>query len=123
MTPACTGSSSNKRSAVTATARGSRCRETSRITCAGTGRLTLRPFPCRAHESMTGVPDHISVCICTFRRPHLLTRLLEELIAQETDGLFTYSIVVADNDESQSAGAVVRNFATRSAVPIVYCIE
>src|SRR2546429_1797778 len=66
---------------------------------------------------------HISVCICTFKRPQLLKRLLWELAAQETNGLFTYSIVVADNDVSRSAEGVVSQLAAASKIPITYCVE
>ena len=38
---------------------------------------------------------HISVCICTYKRPIPLKRLLDSLKQQETGGLFTYSVVVA----------------------------
>jgi succinoglycan biosynthesis protein ExoM len=72
---------------------------------------------------MTQKPPHITVCICTFKRLALLKRLLEELGRQETDGLFTYSIVVADNDESQSAKSVVAEFAASSVVPVTYCVQ
>ena len=50
---------------------------------------------------------HISVCICTFRRAAMLKRLLVELARQDTGGQFTYSIVVVDNDDQQSARPVV----------------
>jgi glycosyltransferase involved in cell wall biosynthesis len=66
---------------------------------------------------------HVSVCICTYRRPHFLKHLLEELACQETDGRFNYSIVVVDNDRSESAKAVVLDFSAASAVPIKYCNE
>lgn len=66
---------------------------------------------------------HISVCICTYRRPQLLRRLLDSLRDQETDGLFTYSITVADNDSLRSAEAVVLEFAGCSQIPIRYCVE
>jgi succinoglycan biosynthesis protein ExoM len=66
---------------------------------------------------------NISVCICTYKRPQLLQRLLAELDAQDTEGLFTYSIVVADNDESRSAAPLVSAFAATSSVPITYCVE
>ena len=66
---------------------------------------------------------HISVCVCTYRRPPLLKRLLKELGAQETGRLFTYSIVVADNDHLRSAEAVVFDFAAESTIPIRYCVE
>src|SRR5437867_3066558 len=65
---------------------------------------------------------HISVCICTYRRSEWLRRLLLSLQRQRTSGLFTYSIVVADNDVSESARAVVAEFASAAAPPI-YCVE
>ena len=72
---------------------------------------------------MTDKLKHISVCICTYRRPRFLKRLLEGLRDQDTNGRFTYSIVVADNDHLQSAEAVVREFAAASSIPIRYCVE
>lgn len=66
---------------------------------------------------------HITVCISTFKRAVLLKRLLEELDSQFTAGLFTYSIVVADNDSEQSAKQVVTEFSERSSIPVIYCVE
>src|SRR6202022_4183548 len=66
---------------------------------------------------------HIAVCICTYKRPDYLKRLLKELIGQETGGLFTYSIVVVDNDRSESARAVVSDMAASSPIPVKYCME
>lgn len=71
---------------------------------------------------MTSLP-HISVCICTYKRPDCLKRLLDGLGGQETNGLFTYSIVVADNDHSRSAEPVVASFAKSSPISIKYCVE
>jgi len=65
----------------------------------------------------------ITVCVCTYKRPHLLRRLLKELIRQDTGGLFRYSIVVADNDEAKSAEATVAETRTLSNVRITYCVE
>src|SRR5437879_12601236 len=76
-----------------------------------------------ASDVMTDETRHISVCICTYKRPRFLKRLLEELGCQDTGGLFTYSIVVADNDHLQSGEAVVRDFAAASSIPIRYCVE
>lgn len=67
--------------------------------------------------------SHISVCICTYKRPEYLNRLLQKLALQETAGLFTQSIVVADNDAQRSAESVVAEFASTSQVPIRYCAE
>jgi succinoglycan biosynthesis protein ExoM len=66
---------------------------------------------------------HISICICTYKRPELLKRLLAELARQDTQGLFTYSIVVAENDNLELAKAVVSDFAIASAIPATYCLE
>jgi len=72
---------------------------------------------------MSTGPKHISVCICTFRRPHLLKRLLAELEHQVVDNRFTYSLVVADNDSHESARDCVVEFAATSTVPTRYCPE
>jgi succinoglycan biosynthesis protein ExoM len=72
---------------------------------------------------MIAATKHVSVCVCTYRRPDLLKRLLDHLARQETAGRFVYSIVVADNDSAQSAQPVVAEFAARSAIPIRYCVE
>jgi succinoglycan biosynthesis protein ExoM len=66
---------------------------------------------------------HITVCICTFRRVNLLTQLLERLDHQRTDELFTYSVVVADNDSAQSARQVVAAFSSTSGMQVTYCSE
>ena len=71
---------------------------------------------------MTTPPNHISVCICTFKRPVLLERLLRELEQQETDGLFTYSAVVVDNDRLQSAQDVVNRVSSNSKLQITYAV-
>jgi succinoglycan biosynthesis protein ExoM len=42
---------------------------------------------------------------------------------QQTEGLFTYSAVVADNDPEQSARAVVEAFSTESLLKVAYCFE
>lgn len=72
---------------------------------------------------MNNETSHVSVCICTYKRPEYLQRLLNELRSQDTGGLFTYSIVVADNDQLRSAEAVVQDFAATSSIPAVYCVE
>jgi glycosyltransferase involved in cell wall biosynthesis len=49
---------------------------------------------------------HVTVCVCTYRRPALLARLLDSLQALDCDGSFTWSVVVVDNDVAESARAV-----------------
>ncbi|HET7104301.1 MAG TPA: glycosyltransferase family 2 protein [Terracidiphilus sp.] len=66
---------------------------------------------------------HICVCICTYRRAQMLKRTLTEVVRQETGGLFTFSIVVADNDAARSAEAMVAEVNAAFSVPITYCVE
>jgi len=68
-------------------------------------------------------PIHISVCICTYCRPMMLSRLLEELVRQDTNNFFTYSIVITDNDVQESAKQLVHVFAVESNIEITYCVE
>jgi len=63
------------------------------------------------------------VCICTYKRPLLLKRLLNKLADQDTKGLFAYSIIVVDNDASRSSEAVVAQAAHTTNVPLKYCVE
>ena len=67
--------------------------------------------------------QQISVCICTLKRPELLSRTLASLENQQTDGLFTYAVVVADNDCRQSAEEVVAAFSSATPMPVTYCVE
>jgi succinoglycan biosynthesis protein ExoM len=66
---------------------------------------------------------HICVCICTYKRPVLLGRLLDHLKVQKTDSAFTFSVVIADNDEDQSASGTVEAFAATSGIDAKYCVE
>jgi glycosyltransferase involved in cell wall biosynthesis len=72
---------------------------------------------------MTARKEQITVCICTYRRPHLLRRLLEELSRQETEGVFDFSIVVVDNDREESAKQVVTSFTLTSPIETSYLRE
>jgi succinoglycan biosynthesis protein ExoM len=76
-------------------------------------------MPKRTDQAMC----HITVCICTYKRPNLLMRLLETLVAQETAGLFEYSVTVVDNDAGESARYVTESVARDSAMPIRYHVE
>lgn len=66
---------------------------------------------------------HIAVCICTFRRPDLLRSLLQSLQHQVTNDAFDYSIVVVDNDASESARPVAESAGREGRVPIVYRVQ
>jgi len=66
---------------------------------------------------------HISVCVCTFKRPNMLQRLLEKLVEQDTNGLFSFSLVVVDNDRAESAREVVEAFASAAQFGVGYFVE
>lgn len=65
----------------------------------------------------------VTVCICTYKRPHLLRRLLRALDLQQAAGRFCYSIVVSDNDDQESAREVVAQFTAASSMAVTYCVE
>lgn len=78
--------------------------------------------PSETRTDRCAVP-HVSVCICTFRRPDLLARLLDALARQNTGGAFTFDIVIADDDAKASARPLAESFSLRCPVPVVYCNE
>lgn len=93
----------------------------------GTTRETIKagvhPFDGSAKIGVSQPTHHLSICICTFKRTELLKQLLARLGNQRTEGLFSYSIVVADNDAMQSARAVVDTFCAQSPLSVAYCNE
>ncbi len=74
-------------------------------------------------EARQGSLPHICVCICTYKRREPLKRLLRDLDVQKTGGLFTYSIVVADNDPEGSAASAVEEVRTSIQTGLKYCAE
>lgn len=66
---------------------------------------------------------HITVCICTFKRPQLLQRLLEKVAKQQGRDRFDVSIVVVDNDSNQSAKQTVTEFAQTFPIQTTYDTE
>lgn len=51
-------------------------------------------------------PPEVTVCVCTYRRADLLSKLLNSLLVQETSGV-TYEVIVVDNDSIDSARTTV----------------
>jgi succinoglycan biosynthesis protein ExoM len=68
-------------------------------------------------------PTTVTVCVCTYKRSALLPKLLGQLEAQRTEGLFTHDVVIADNDAARSAEDTVLNYAVSSKMGIAYCAE
>jgi len=67
--------------------------------------------------------EHISVCICTYKRPEMLKKLLTNIVCQNTDKSFSYSIVVVDNDGAQSAKNVIESIKKTTNIEIAYHCE
>lgn len=72
---------------------------------------------------MTARLPEISVCICTFKRADFLLRLLKALERQKTEGAFTFSVVITDNDSTESARPVVEKFTRNSSLAVIYGVE
>jgi succinoglycan biosynthesis protein ExoM len=66
---------------------------------------------------------HISICVCTYKRRQMLERLLHHLTRLETQELFTYSVVLVDNDTRESAREVAARVAEQTGLRIAYDVE
>ncbi len=73
-------------------------------------------------DSNNSAPS-VTVCICTYRRPIYLDKLLRALAGQITDGDFRMSAVVVDNDAAESARTVVASAVAMTGYPIHYAVE
>jgi glycosyltransferase involved in cell wall biosynthesis len=82
--------------------------DSSETTCRGSGGL------------MEGPVHDVSVCICTFRRPVLLERLLLSLQTQRTDPAVSCHVIVVDNDDARSAEEVVERLRPSLRLPVKY---
>jgi glycosyltransferase involved in cell wall biosynthesis len=67
--------------------------------------------------------DHISVCICSYKRPEMLTRALDGVACQVTASAFSFEVVVVDNDSRRSAEDTVRRFQSTNELKIIYDCE
>ncbi len=76
-----------------------------------------------AADTGSETKPHICICICTYKRPQPLRRLLDCLERQQTGGRFSFSIVVVDNDEERTAEHTVREAQSALTVPVKYCSE
>lgn len=72
---------------------------------------------------MNNQKKHICVCVCTYKRPKLLNKLLLELEKQQTEKYFDFSIIVVDNDKAESAKNTVEYFANYSQIVVKYYVE
>ncbi len=73
------------------------------------------------YESDPAELPTISIIVPTYNRASWLGEALESLEAQQTEGLFTYDIVVIDNASSDNTKEVVECRAATSDISILYC--
>jgi len=71
----------------------------------------------------TFVKHHISVCICTYQRPYLLRKLIESIDSQSTENIFTFNIIVVDNDRKRTAKEIVAGCLKECQTEISYAVE
>jgi succinoglycan biosynthesis protein ExoM len=81
-------------------------------------------IPLKASDGGTKkATKNISVCICTYKRPELLRRLLTKLEELRTEDLFRYSVVVVDNDRAESARETAESCKRRLKISVSYHVE
>ena len=68
-------------------------------------------------------PDHISVCVCTYKRPEMLAKAIEGILSQFSDSCFTWELVIVDNDSERSAESLVHRYQSASLPRISYACE
>lgn len=66
---------------------------------------------------LSNAPD-ITVVICTYNRASILRLALDALTAQQTEGRFTYEIVVVNDRSTDETAEVVAEFEQRGDVPL-----
>jgi glycosyltransferase involved in cell wall biosynthesis len=64
-------------------------------------------------------PD-ISVVLCTYNRAKMLGPALESLVRQETQGQFTFEIVVVDDGSTDNTQTILQKIAIESQAPLRY---
>jgi GT2 family glycosyltransferase len=100
--------------------RGSRC---SVVELVMPGSLTKPRFP---DTSMTAGPRRghaFSLVICTYNRADQLRDALRTALEQETDDLFTYEVLVVDNNSADHTRAVVESFLVEGRPNLRYLSE
>lgn len=65
----------------------------------------------------------ITVLACTYNRADELKELLASAIEQETDGRFTFEVLVVDNNSKDHTRQVVEPFLQQTKVPVRYLFE
>ncbi len=67
--------------------------------------------------------NHITVCICTYKRPYLLEKLISKLEGQITEEFLQFNVVIIDNDPEISAKAIVKQIKNKTKLSIKFYHE
>lgn len=73
-------------------------------------------------EKFSSVVD-ITLLVCTYNRSHDLREMLETALDQKTDGVFTYEVIVVDNNSTDDTRSVVEEFIARDHKNLFYLFE
>jgi succinoglycan biosynthesis protein ExoM len=64
-------------------------------------------------------PDGVSICICTYRRPSVITAI-DSIAAQSANGAPRPPIIVIDNDVIPSAKAAIDDYCEKNSLDLTY---
>ncbi len=65
----------------------------------------------------------IDVCIATYKRPHLLEKLLQSITEQSIINSIYLRIIIIDNDPEQSADNIVKSFFDKKDFVYIYDVQ
>ncbi|MEZ6135337.1 MAG: glycosyltransferase [Pirellulaceae bacterium] len=71
---------------------------------------------------MDRAPD-VSIVLCTYNRADMLRECVESLLAQQTNGEFTFEVLVVDNRSTDGTADLVAEMQETSPVPLRYVME
>lgn len=66
---------------------------------------------------------NITVVVCTYNRAEMFANALRTLLDLETDGLFSYEILVVDNASTDATAATAQALAAQTKVAVRYVLE
>jgi len=64
-----------------------------------------------------------SVCVATYKRSHLLRKLLDSILSQNLPYNIELQVIVVDNDVEKSAEHVIKEYENRENISFVYFVQ
>ena len=74
-------------------------------------------------HSTPGAEPILTLLVCTYNRADDLADLLQTALSQQTDGTFTYEVLVVDNNSTDGTRRVVDEFVARGHTNLRYLFE